>query len=402
MEVHSCRQLCYAEGPLHPGQARVYAVGASSLSSCASAGEGDTMRPQDFMSATINRILAAIALSFVAIAQGMADDETAGAVPPETLPSFAPVLKKITPAVVKVEIRGHAAAPAGSKRRETREIHEVGSGVVYDAGQGLIITNHHVIDHADEITVTLTDGRVLRAKRVGSDPDFDLALIRVRADNLPSIPFGDSSKLEVGDIVLAIGYPANLAQSVTSGIVGGLHRTNVGIEQHENFIQTDAAVYPGNSGGALVNIKGDLVGINTAFIGSTSTNPGVGFAIPVNMSRIIADQLLKYGDIRRGTLGITIEEPTPAVLRDLKLAGPQQGPVITKVDPGSAGERAGLKAGDVVTRIGEREAINAAFLRTRIALLRIGDTAELAILRDGKPMTIRAVIAERQPRTSSK
>src|SRR6266436_3799037 len=334
------------------------------------------MTKNELMLATMTRIFAAIALSFVVIAQGnAADDGTAGAVPPDNLPSFAPILKKITPAVAKVEIRGRAAAAGTNpKRRETREIHEVGSGVVYDASQGLIITNHHVIDHADEITVTLTDGRILTAKRVGSDPDFDLALVKVRSDNLPSIPFGDSSRLEVGDIVLAIGYPANLAQSVTSGIVGG----------------------------ALVDVKGDLVGINTAFIGSTNTNPGVGFAIPVNMARIIADQLLKYGDIRRGTLGITIEDPTPAVLRDMKLTGPQSGAVITKVDRGSGGERAGLKSGDVVTKLGEREVTNAGFLRTRIALLRIGEPAELTILREGKQAAIRAIIAERQPRTSSK
>ena len=343
----------------------------------------------------MNRIIGAIALSFVALGQGVAADEAVAQAP---LPSLAPVLKKITPAVVKIEIRGRAPVATNSRRRETREIHEVGSGVVYDAGQGLIITNHHVIDHADEITVALTDGRVLNAKRVGSDPDFDLALVRVRADSLPSIPFGDSSQLEVGDIVLAIGYPANLAQSVTSGIVGGLHRTNIGIEQHENFIQTDAAVYPGNSGGALVNTNGDLVGINTAFIGSSSTNPGVGFAIPVNMARIIADQILKYGDIRRGTLGITIENPPPAGTRDPN----QPGAVITKVDRGSAGERAGLKVGDVVVNIGDAAVRNAPFLRTRIALLRIGETAELAILREGKAMTIRAPIAERQPQTSSK
>jgi serine protease Do len=350
---------------------------------------------RELMLASMKRIFAAVALIFAVMGQGMAAEDVAA-----PAPTFAPILKKITPAVVKIEIRGRAPASGANARR--REIHEVGSGVIYDAVQGLIVTNHHVIDHADEITVTLTDGRILTAKRVGSDPDFDLALIRVRADNLPSIPFGDSSQLEVGDIVLAIGYPANLAQSVTSGIVGGLHRTNIGIEQHENFIQTDAAVYPGNSGGALVNTKGDLVGINTAFIGSTNTNPGVGFAIPVNMARIIADQILKYGDIRRGTLGITIEDPTPTVLRDMKLNGPQPGAVITKVDRGSAGERAGLKPGDVVTKLGDRAVINASFLRTRIALLRIGDTAELAISRDGKELTIRAVIAEREPRTSSK
>jgi len=358
------------------------------------------------MLAPINRICAAIGLSFAVtlamMGRGIAANDGTAAAAPDKLPSFAPILKKIAPAVVKVEIRGRAPSGTGSRRRETREIHEVGSGVVYDASQGLVITNHHVIDHADEITVTLTDGRILRARRVGSDPDFDLAVIKVRADGLPSIPFGDSSKLEVGDIVLAIGYPANLAQSVTSGIVSGLHRTNIGIEQHENFIQTDAAVYPGNSGGALVDTKGNLVGINTAFIGSTNTNPGVGFAIPVNMSRIIADQILKYGDIRRGTLGITIEDPTPAAIGDMKLAGRPPGAVITKVDRGSAGERAGVKAGDFVTMIGERDVINAAFLRNRIALLRIGETAELAILRAGKQMIIQAIVAERQPRTSSK
>jgi len=354
----------------------------------------------------MNRIFGAIALSFIlslissfpATTLGMAaEDGTAPAAAPAPMPTLAPVLKKITPAIAKIEIRGRVAAGTNPKRRETREIHEVGSGVVYDANQGLIVTNHHVIDHADEITVTLTDGRVLNARRIGSDPDFDLAMIRVQAKDLPSIPFGDSSQIEVGDIVLAIGYPMNMGQSVTSGIVGGLHRTNIGIEQHENFIQTDAAVYPGNSGGALVNISGDLVGINTAFIGSTNTNPGVGFAIPVNMARIIAEQILKFGDIHRGTLGIAIEDPTPAVLRGMNLAGPQSGAVITKVDTGSAGARAGLKSGDVVTEVGGVKVRNAPFLRTRIALLRIGEAAELAILREGKPMTIRAIMVARQP-----
>jgi serine protease Do/serine protease DegQ len=351
----------------------------------------------------MNRIFGAIALSLMVTAQAVAaDDATAPAVEPSPMPTLAPILKKITPAVVKVEIRGRVTTGTNSRRRETREIHEVGSGVVYDASQGLIITNHHVIDHADEIIVTLTDGRVLSAKRIGADADFDLAMIKVQAQNLTSIPFGDSSQVEVGDIVLAIGYPMNIGQSVTSGIVGGLHRTNIGIEQHENFIQTDAAVYPGNSGGALVNVKGDLVGINTAFIGSTNTNPGVGFAIPTNMARIIASQILAFGEIRRGTLGITIDDPTPSVIRDMKLAGPQSGAVITKVDPGSAGARAGLKSGDVVTEIGGVTVRNAPFLRTRIALLRIGEAAELAILREGTQMTIRATMAERQPRTSSR
>jgi S1-C subfamily serine protease len=352
----------------------------------------------------MNRIVGAIALSFVVTAQGMATDDTAApgaAVAP--LPTLAPILKKITPAVVKVEIKGRVTTGGtNGRRRETRDIHEVGSGVVYDASQGLIITNHHVIDHADEIIITLTDGRILKAKRLGSDADFDVAMIKVPTDNLPSIPFGDSGQLEVGDIVLAIGYPMNMAQSVTSGIVGGLHRSNIGLEQHENFIQTDAAVYPGNSGGALVNAKGELVGINTAFISSTNTNPGVGFAIPVNMARTIANQILKFGDIRRGTLGITIEDPTPAMIRDVKPTASPPKAVITKVDRGSAGERAGLRSGDVATKIGAEAVRNALFLRNRIALLRIGETAELTVLREGQEMTIRATVAERQPRTSSK
>jgi S1-C subfamily serine protease len=365
------------------------------------------------MLARRNRTIGAVALMCAAVTcvaltcavtgQVMAADDTAAtAAAPAPLPSLAPILKKITPAVVKIEIRGLVPAGGNQKRRDRREIHEVGSGVVFDAAQGLIITNHHVIANAGDITVAFTDGRVMRARKVGSDPDFDVALVRVTADQLPSIPFGDSSKVEVGDIVLAIGYPANMAQSVTSGIVGGLHRTNIGIEQHENFIQTDAAVYPGNSGGALVNVRGELVGINTAFIGSTSSNPGVGFAIPVNLSRTIAGQLLKYGDIRRGTLGVTIEDPTAAVLRDLKLAAPQPGAVVTNVTSGSAGERAGLKVGDVVVRVGGAEVRDAAFLRTRIALLRIGETAELDVLRAGKEIVIKAVIAERQPQAAAR
>jgi S1-C subfamily serine protease len=354
----------------------------------------------------MNRVFGAIIWSCMAAAAPCiaADADVAGpaAGPASPIPTLAPILKKIAPAVVNVETRGRVAATTNPRKREMRDIHSVGSGVVYDAGRGLIITNNHVIDHADQITVTLTDGRVLDAKRVGADPDFDVAIIKVQADNLASIPFADSSELEVGDMVLAIGYPMNLGQSVTSGIVGGLHRTNIGIEQHENFIQTDAAIYPGNSGGALVNIKGDLVGISTAYIGSTNSNPGVGFAIPTNTARTIAEQILAFGNIRRGTLRITIDDPTPGVLRDMKLTGPQPGAVITKVEPGSAGERAGLRSGDVVTEIGGLPVRDAAFLRTRIALRRIGEAAELTVVREGKRMSIRAVVVERELRGSSR
>jgi S1-C subfamily serine protease len=306
--------------------------------------------------------------------------------------TLAPVLKKITPAIISVAVKGQIAD--GAKKRDIRA---TGSGVVFDASQGLIITNNHVIDHADEITVTLADGRNLPAKRVGGDADTDIAVIKIESDNLTSISIGDSDQLEVGDFVLAIGNPLMLGQTVTSGIVSGLHRNNMGIEQYEDFIQTDAAIYPGNSGGALVNLRGELIGINTAFVGASKANPGVGFAIPVNMARNVADQILEFGEVRRGSLGITIDDPTPSVLREFKLAvstaAAPTGAVIVKVDGGSAGARAGLKSGDVVTDLGKTAVKGSADFRNRMALLRVGEVAELSVMRDGRPTTIRATIA---------
>jgi S1-C subfamily serine protease len=321
-------------------------------------------------------------------------------------PSLAPVLKKITPAVVSIETK-FRAQDAKNRRRDARDPPgNVGSGVVFDAKRGLIITNNHVIDRADDITVTFTDGRMFKAKRVGTDPEFDLAVISVDADNLPSLPFGDSRQLEVGDFVLAIGYPANIGQSVTSGIVSGLHRTNVGVEQFENFIQTDAAIYPGNSGGALVDLQGDLVGINTAYIGATNTNPGMGFAIPVNTARIIADQIIEFGDVRRGTIGITTDDPSPDAARDAGSAEPPSGAsvgaVIVKVTPGSPAARAGLKPGDLVTELGGRQVIDSQFLRRRLALLRIGEVADLTVRRDGKLSNVKLAVADRDPRARPK
>jgi S1-C subfamily serine protease len=324
------------------------------------------------------------------------------AAPARAAPSLAPVLKKITPAVVSIETK-FRVQDTKNRRREARDVPgNVGSGVVFDAKRGLIITNNHVIDRADDITVTFTDGRVFKAKRVGTDPEFDLAVISVDADNLPSIPFGDSRQLEVGDFVLAIGYPANIGQSVTSGIVSGLHRTNVGVEQFENFIQTDAAIYPGNSGGALVDLQGDLVGINTAFIGATSTNPGMGFAIPVNTARIIADQIIEFGDVRRGTLGITTDDPSPDAPREAGATEPLAGAIIVKVAPGSPAARAGLKPGDLVTELGGRQVIDSEFLRRRLALLRVGEVADLTVRRDGKLSNVKLAVAERDARARAK
>jgi serine protease DegQ len=356
----------------------------------------------------MNRLFAAIVVT--AVACGFAHDVAPAyaSVPLPTIAqagvqTVAPVLKKITPAIISVAIKGQIAD--GAKKRDIRS---TGSGVVFDAGQGFIITNNHVIDHADEITVTLADGRNLPAKRVGGDADTDIAVIKVDAGNLTAISMGDSDQLEVGDFVLAIGNPLQLGQTVTSGIVSGLHRSNVGIERYEDFVQTDAAIYPGNSGGALVNLRGELIGINTAFVGASNINPGVGFAIPINMARSVADQILEFGEVRRGSLGITIDDSNPGVLRELKVpvAALPTGAVIVKVDGGSAGARAGLKSGDVVTELGKTAIRDSADLRNRMALLRVGEVAELSVMRDGKPMTIRATIAADQrasePRNKSK
>jgi serine protease DegQ len=251
--------------------------------------------------------------------------------------SLAPLLKQITPAVVSIAIKGGANSATNSSlnkgqrasRRTSgpadRQMRPTGSGVVIDPGEGVILTNAHVIDGADEIIVVFSDGRELQARRVGSDAGADVAVIRVDAQLLPAIPIGNSDQLEVGDFVLAIGNPFQIGQTVTSGIVSGLHRSKLGFGQREDFIQTDAAIYPGNSGGALVNLRGELVGINTAFLSAGNTNPGMGFAIPINIARSIADQIMKYGEVR-SRIGITFNEPTPARVRGLTLSAATTSP----------------------------------------------------------------------------
>jgi len=350
----------------------------------------------------MSRMFAAGALSVAVVVAASIAADAGAPLPGEATLKVAPLIKKLTPAVVSIEITSHVPPQAGTKRPDTREIRGFGSGVIYDARQGFIMTNSHVIEHAEQITVTLTDGRQLEAKRVGADPDFDLAVIKVEAENLTSIPFADSRELQIGDFVLAISFPTGMGQTVSSGIVGGLHRNNVGIEQYENFIQTDAAIYPGSSGGALVNLEGDLVGICTAFSGSGNNNPGMGFAIPVNMARTIADQIAEFGEIQRGSIGIATEDLKLGAARDAKLSAPQSGAVITKVESGSPAARAGLRPGDVVVRLGDRTVVSSAFLRNRMALQRIGEVAELSVLRDGKLLTVRATVAARDQRPRSK
>jgi serine protease DegQ len=327
------------------------------------------------------------------------------------------VLKEITPAVTYIEARGRvvqAISPPSTTRRKVglfatgvapaaeRDEYASGSGVVIDAAAGLIVTNNHVIRGAEKITVRLIDGRKLAAKLLGSDPDSDVALIQVKAGNLTAMQFGDSGALEVGQTVSAIGNPLLLGQTVTSGIVSGLHRRNIGIERYEDFIQTDAAIYPGNSGGALVDVRGRLVGINTAFIGPAKGNPGLGFAIPSNMVRAIVDQILEYGEVRRGSLGITLQGPTAPLLLAAKQVIQRNGAMIVKVDRQSTAEQAGLKSGDVVMEIDSVPIQNASHLRASLALVRIGEVAELAVLREGQRIVVHATTAQEEKHTKSK
>jgi serine protease DegQ len=325
------------------------------------------------------------------------------------MPSLAPLLKKVTPGVVSIAVKGRIGEeqnpllkdpeirrslnmPKGAK---SIEISGAGSGVVFDAKNGLIVTNNHILEYADEITVALSDGRKLPGKRVGGDAETDIALVRVAAEGLTPIPLGDSDKLEVGDFVLAIGNPFEIGQTVTSGIVGGLRRSGLGIEQYEEFIQTDASINPGNSGGALVNLRGELVGINTAVVGDNGGRTGIGFAIPVNMARAVVDQILVHGDIQRGQLGITIETLSPDAAREKNLPAQQAGAVITKVEPGSAAERAGAKLGDIITQLGGSPVRDATDLRNRLGALRLGEAVELAVLRGDQQIVLHATLAKR-------
>jgi serine protease DegQ len=311
--------------------------------------------------------------------------------------SLAAVVKEIAPAIVGIEAsRGtpeRTSRNAGSSRRAGGETRRVGSGVVFDADRGLIITNNHVIDQADRIIVRLTNGRALQAARIGADRNTDVAVIKVEATGLTEATFADSDSLEVGDFVLAIGHPAPLWQTVTAGIISGLHRANVGLTPYEDFIQTDAAIYPGNSGGALVDIAGRLIGISTGFVSVANGNPGFGFAIPSRLAHSLARRIVAGGDIRRGMLGFVFDDPAQSVVADLKMSAPPPGAIILEVDNGSPAAHAGFKPGDLVTEFGGTPVRGAIDLQRRIALLELGDVAEFGVSRRGSSLTLRAAIA---------
>jgi serine protease Do/serine protease DegQ len=327
----------------------------------------------------------------------------------EPMPSLAPMIEKTVPAVVNIATRGsvdvenHPLLNDPLFKRffkgfenmpQRKEVKSLGSGVIIDAEAGYIVTNFHVIDGADEVAVTLHDGQQLEAKVVGSDPEADVAILKVEHDGLVSIPFADSSKLRVGDFAVAIGNPFGLSQTVTSGIISALSRSGLGIEGYEDFIQTDASINPGNSGGALVNLNGELIGINTAILASGGAgNVGIGFAIPINMVRELTNQLIEYGEVRRGMLGVIMQNLTPELSRAFGL-DMHQGVVISQVIEDSAASKAGLKAGDIVSTINGTPVKSASSMRNMVGLMRVGAKMEIVVLRDGEKKELVAYIED--------
>ncbi|MCH7882390.1 MAG: DegQ family serine endoprotease [Proteobacteria bacterium] len=331
------------------------------------------------------------------------------AVDGQPLPSLAPMLEKTTPAVVNIATRGQTKRrfelplpydpffrrffdlPSIERIQETRSL---GSGVIVDAKKGYILTNNHVIKDAYEITVTLSDGREVLAEIIGRDPDTDVAVIKIPPDNLTQVAIADSNRLRVGDFVVAIGNPFGLGQTVTSGIVSALGRSGLGIESYEDFIQTDAAINLGNSGGALVNLRGELVGINTAIFGSgngNSGNIGIGFAIPINMAHSIMQQLVEYGKVRRGRLGAQGQDLTPqlALAFDVKI---KNGLIVTQIEKGSPADKAGLQVGDVIVSANNRKIRSSRDMYNLVGLLHIGQSIDLKLYRKGVEIDLTAVI----------
>lgn len=332
------------------------------------------------------------------------------AIAPSQLPTLAPVLKNTMPAIVNVAVQGVIMATAASEDEDAPEkavtppakpkkFQSIGSGVIIDPKEGIIITNDHVIRNAQIITVTLNDGRRLKAKLIGSDSETDVAVLKIEANNLKSIPIGDSDKSEVGDFVVAIGNPFGLnsfgnSQSATFGIISAMMRSDLNIEGVENFIQTDAAINPGNSGGALVNVKGELIGINTAIISLYGGNVGIGFAIPINMAKDVAQQIIKYGSVHRGLMGIFVQHLTPELAEAMGFDGNFQGALVAQVNEGSPAEAAGLKAGDVITQINNTKITQATQVKTVISLLRVGSEVNITVNRNNKNLVLHAIVSD--------
>ena len=336
------------------------------------------------------RFLLAVALAACAAARGE------GLPTRDGMATLAPILEKVTPAVVNIAVLQKSPEEQNPLLRDPffRRFFGVpeqqepqvaaGSGVIVDAKNGYVVTNAHVVKDAEQIQVTLKDNRRLPAKLVGTDPGTDIALVKVQPERLAELKWGDSDSLQVGDFVVAIGNPFGIGQTATSGIVSALGRSGLSVEGYEHFIQTDASINPGNSGGALVNLRGELVGINSAIIAPSGGNIGIGFAVPSVLARAVMEQLIRYGEVRRGRLGITMQDAV----------GGTEGAVIVDVQPDSPAAAAGLRKGDVVTALNGRPVRGAAELRARLGVVPAGETVELRVQEKGETRMLKARVAE--------
>ncbi len=327
----------------------------------------------------------------------------------EHITSLAPLVEEVSPAVVNIRVsqtvtrrnsfgddafRRFFGIPDNGGSR-SQEVASAGSGVIVDAERGYILTNHHVVGDADTIQISLMDGSVHDAEIVGSDPATDIAVIKVDVDGLTEMPIGDSTSARVGDFVLAIGNPFGLSHTVTSGIISALGRTGISRDGYEDFIQTDASINPGNSGGALVNMNGELIGINSAIISRSGGNVGIGFAVPTEIADSIMSQILDFGEIRRGLLGVNIQtidaQAAEALGNDI-----ENGALITGIQSDSAAEIAGLEVGDIIVEVNDKKVDSAAELRNRIGLLRSGEQVYIKYVRDNESHSARAELGEAQ------
>ncbi|WNO11417.1 DegQ family serine endoprotease [Teredinibacter sp. KSP-S5-2] len=330
------------------------------------------------------------------------------------LPSLAPMLKDVNPAVVNIAtystqqytynpllndpfFRHFFNIPEPRQRIQPQKKQQsAGSGVIVNAKRGIVMTNFHVIKGADEIQVSLIDGRTYQAKLLGSDPDLDIAILEINGEDLTQVSLANSDRLEVGDFVVAIGNPFGLGQTVTTGVVSALGRSGLGIEGYENFIQTDASINPGNSGGALVNLKGELVGINTAIIAPSGGNVGIGFAIPINMAKASMEQIIRHGEVKRGQIGVGIQDITQDLRSAFGLKNGVRGVLISNVMSESPADKAGLKAGDIILEVDGQITDSPAKFRSQLGIKSIDDIITLTVLRENKTQTIRVKVGDQQ------
>ncbi|WP_299805814.1 Do family serine endopeptidase [uncultured Shewanella sp.] len=359
------------------------------------------------MKTKLSLLSAAILGATLALAPVVSQAAIPLAVDGQELPSLAPMLQKTTPAVVAVAVSGtHVSKQkvpdafryffgpnAPREQVQERPFKGLGSGVIIDAKQGYIVTNNHVIEGADEILIGLHDGREVEAKLIGTDAESDIALLQIKAKNLTALKRADSDALQVGDFAVAIGNPFGLGQTVTSGIVSAMGRSGLGIEMLENFIQTDAAINSGNSGGALVNLNGELIGINTAIVAPGGGNVGIGFAIPANMVNNLVKQIIEHGEVRRGVLGVMGQDLTSELAKGFGIET-QHGGFINEVMPDSAAAKAGIKVGDIIVSVNGRSIKSFQELRAKVATMGAGTKVEFGLIRDGDEETVTAVLGE--------